>query len=267
MRSNDFGCLASLLVLVLLWGFLGPYALLLLPILGFVMIASFVHRLRRASEEANSGARSTGGGARGTGAFPILVLLAAVMKADGRVMRSELDYVRNFLTQNFGQEQAADMLLEMRDLLRGPLPVQQACMQIRLSYSPVQRQHLMGVLYGLSQADGFTAPSEKQLLEQIAMAIGVGAGQYSGGGWNSRGGGYSGGAGGYSRPSTDYYKVLGVDASASDAEIRKTYRKLAMKWHPDRFSTSSEAEQREASEKFKEINEAYEAISKQRGMK
>ncbi len=200
----------------------------------------------------------------------MLVLLAAVMKADGRVMRSELDYVRNFLTRSFGQEQATEMLLEMRDLLRGPLPVQEACMQIRLSYSVGQRQQLMVVLRGLSQADGYTAPSEQRILEQIAMAIGVGAGQYAGGGYSSGGyssggGGYAGG--GYSRPSTDYYRVLGLTSSASDEEVRKTYRKLAMKWHPDRFSTSSAAEQEAASEKFKEINEAYEAISKQRGMK
>lgn len=53
----------------------------------------------------------------------------------------------------------------------------------------------------------------------------------------------------------DYYDVLGVSKSASAAELKKAYRKLALQWHPDRNKTS------QATEKFKEINEAYEILS------
>src|SRR5215204_3734478 len=53
----------------------------------------------------------------------------------------------------------------------------------------------------------------------------------------------------------DYYSVLGVAKSASDDEIKKSYRKLAMQYHPDRNNGSSEAE-----EKFKEITEAYDVL-------
>lgn len=53
----------------------------------------------------------------------------------------------------------------------------------------------------------------------------------------------------------DYYKILGVERSASADEIKKTYRKLAMKYHPDRNKGNKEAE-----EKFKDINEAYEVL-------
>ena len=56
----------------------------------------------------------------------------------------------------------------------------------------------------------------------------------------------------------DYYKILGVERSASEEDIRKAYRKLAMKYHPDRNPNDKEAEER-----FKEINEAYEVLSDQ----
>lgn len=59
----------------------------------------------------------------------------------------------------------------------------------------------------------------------------------------------------------DYYDLLGVEKTASENDIKKAYRKLAMKYHPDKYSNASEKEKKEAEEKFKEVNEAYQVLS------
>jgi molecular chaperone DnaJ len=59
----------------------------------------------------------------------------------------------------------------------------------------------------------------------------------------------------------DYYKILGVSKNASEDEIKKAYRKLAVKYHPDKLANASEKERQEGEDKFKEISEAYDILS------
>lgn len=59
----------------------------------------------------------------------------------------------------------------------------------------------------------------------------------------------------------DYYEVLGLQKGASADEIKKAYRKLAVKWHPDKWSQASDAEKKTAEENFKELAEAYDVLS------
>ncbi|MGL6101300.1 MAG: molecular chaperone DnaJ [Fusobacteriaceae bacterium] len=59
----------------------------------------------------------------------------------------------------------------------------------------------------------------------------------------------------------DYYEVLGISKSASETEIKKGYRKMAMQYHPDKFSQASDTEKKTSEDKFKEINEAYQVLS------
>ncbi len=64
---------------------------------------------------------------------------------------------------------------------------------------------------------------------------------------------------------TDPYRVLGIDPSASDEEVKRAYRELARKYHPDNYQNNPLADL--AEEKMKEINEAYETITRQRAGK
>ena len=60
--------------------------------------------------------------------------------------------------------------------------------------------------------------------------------------------------------SDKYYKILGIDKSATDEEIKKAYKKSAVKWHPDKWGNKSDQEKANAEEKFKEIGKAYEIL-------
>lgn len=59
----------------------------------------------------------------------------------------------------------------------------------------------------------------------------------------------------------DLYKIIGVTKRATEVEIKKAYKKMALAWHPDRHSAGSEAEREEAEKRFKEIGEAFEILS------
>jgi len=190
------------------------------------------------------------------GAFgmSLLVLIAAVMKADGKVVKSELDYVKQFFIRQFGQETAKEALVMLRDLLKKEIPLRDVCMQIGRNMDYSSRLQLLHLLFGVAGADARFHPSEIKLIETISGYLGIASTDYL----SIRN---------MFIPETDSaYKILEIEASATNDDVKKAYRKMALKYHPDKVIHLGEEFRKTAEEKFKKVNEAYEKIKKERNI-
>ena len=202
-----------------------------------------------------------------------MVLIAAVMKVDGAVKRSELDYVKRFLLANYGEDRGREMLKVLQQMVQRDIPIDQVCAQIKVNTDYNTRYHMVDFLFGIGGADGDFHQSEINMLRLIAQYLGISQSDYmsiherhvgsSDSGYSDYSG-YSGRSNASRTYDKDPYRVLGIDSSATDDEVRKAYRKMAMKYHPDRVAGMSEEMQRNAAEQMKEINQAYEVIKERR---
>ena len=184
----------------------------------------------------------------------LLVLSSAVVKADGRVHQRELDVVRDFIRQNFG-EQAVDEAMRMLDgLNRQQINIYSVGGQIATYMNYSQRLQLFHYLTNIATADGEFSKSEKEVLEAVAAAIRLNAADASSV------------IAMYYKDSDSAYAVLEISPSATDEEVKSAYRRMAMKNHPDKVATLGPDVQKAAEEKFRKVQEAYETIKKQRGM-
>jgi DnaJ like chaperone protein len=198
----------------------------------------------------------TGRNATTPGAFgmSLLVLIAAVMKADGKVVKSELDYVKQFFMRQFGEENAQEALRMLRDLLKQDIPLRDVCLQINRNMDYASRLQLIHLLFGVAGADASLHPSEIMIIESISGYLGISSSDYL----SIRN---------MFIPETDSaYKILEIDPAATNEEVKKAYRKMALKYHPDKVSHLGEDFRKAADEKFKKMNEAYEKIKKERNM-
>jgi DnaJ like chaperone protein len=178
-------------------------------------------------------------------------------------MHSEMELVRQWLQQNFGQaaRQQGDQILrqlfeeakQMGDQAYRQ-KIREGCQQIYMNTDYSQRLQLLSFLVMIAQADGHVDATEITALKEVA-------------GWMRV-------------PESEVlsmlnlekddlesaYKVLGVSPSATDDELRRAYRRLALEHHPDRVAALGDDVRRAAEKKFQEINAAKERIWKARGL-
>jgi DnaJ like chaperone protein len=188
--------------------------------------------------------------------FPtqLLALSAYMMKSDGKVLKVELNFVKAFLAQQFGPNFSSQHLQTLKHFLDAPsIPIQEICRDISMRAQVEIRIQLLHYLFGIAQSDGQVTDIENRTLQQLAAWLNVPPMDF-----NSV-------RGMFKHDIKADYEVLGVDESASDDEVKKAYRKLAIRYHPDKVASMGEEYQKGAKEKFQRLQEAYDNIKKNRG--
>jgi DnaJ like chaperone protein len=226
------------------WGFFGPIG----GLVGFALGSILDH-----AEIRTSGME--GPTTRGDFAVSLLVLVAAVMKADDKVLRSELNYVKTYFVRSFGEESAAEAIQMLRNILQQQIPLEQVCIQIRdhLDYS--SRLQLLHFLFGISASDNEVHPREVEIIARIATLL------------NISGPDHDSVKAMFVKDTNWAYKVLEIEPTATEEDIKKAYRKMAMLHHPDKVAYLGDDLKKAANEKFRNINLAYETICKEKGIK
>ena len=229
------------------WAMFGPLG----GLLGY-FLASRLERLAEAAAGSEDG-QVWNQGQRNSFLISLLALSAAVIKADGKVSSAERSRFREFFAANFGAQAANEAEEILNEILQKDFNLYEVCSQIRSCMDYSQRLQLYHYLVSLGACDGLVQV-EVDLLETIANYIGLSKTD-------------SDSIMAQFRPNNDSnYRILGITPDATDEEVRKAYRRMAIQYHPDKVATLGEDVQKAAEEKFKAISQAYEAICRERGI-
>lgn len=244
------------------WIVLGPIG----GILGF-LLGSFFESASSSSDSGSvfgeSSKQNQQEGDRNSFLLSMLVMAAYIIRADGKVMHSEMELVRGMLRQNFGEAAAQQGDQLMRQLFaeqdrQGNAAyrqnIQQACNQIAYHVDYSGRLQLLNFLVMIAQADGRVDQVEVAALKEVAQWMQMSP-QEVDAMLHLEGDSLE-----------DAYKVLGVSADATDDELKKAYRRLALEHHPDRVAKLGDDVRKAAEKKFQEINAAKDRIWKARGL-
>ena len=215
----------------------------------------------------NSSAEDRYAGQRNSFLFSMLVMASYIIRADNKIMHSEMEFVRQFLRRNFGEmavHQGEEILLrlfeqqkrmELEDPMGFKYTIRDCGRQIAYNMSYEERLQLLAFLAEIAKSDGHVCTEEINALKEVAIAIGLSESEVESM-LNLKG-----------DTLEEAYKVLEIDPSASNDEVRTAYRKLAIKHHPDKVANLGEDIRKAANEKFQLINDAKDRIYKARGIK
>jgi DnaJ like chaperone protein len=188
----------------------------------------------------------------------LLILSSVVIKADGKVLKSELDYVKKFFTNTFGAKKSNEYFRIFNNLNKQDLnsKLRQVCLQLNGNINHSSRLEIVHFLFGVAAADNEIHSKEIETIKRIATYMNINPYDFesiksmllTNGTSNSE----------------NWYKILGLTKDATDVDVKKAYRKMAVKYHPDKLIGVSEDIKNLAEEKFLAVKEAYEQIMKSR---
>ncbi|MFA8300134.1 MAG: DnaJ domain-containing protein [Hyphomicrobiales bacterium] len=186
--------------------------------------------------------------------FNLMILAASVMKADGRVLRAELDYVKRFLLKNYGERKALYLVRSLKEILKQEYDLRMISRTVGNQIDYTSRKNIINFLFGIATIDKICSASENRVLEFISTHMFLNSHDFHSI-KNNHGG-----------SSDSAYAKLEINPNSTDQEIKKAYHKMAIKYHPDKLMHLSDNEKAEAEKKFSEINSAYDLIKKERGL-
>ncbi len=185
----------------------------------------------------------------------LLILASVIIKADGSQDQRELDFVRQQFLHMYGKERANHAFKLFKNISKQNVSVRPVCLQIRQMMDHASRLQLVHFLFGVAKADGMVTEAEERKIYTIAGYLGINPHDYE----SIKAMFYN--------SNDNAYKILEIDKSASIDDIKKAYRKMAKKYHPDKVRHLGEEHQKGAEEKFRQVQMAYEHLQKKHGTK
>lgn len=184
----------------------------------------------------------------------LLILASIVIKADSKQDQRELDFVRLQFVSMYGKERANNAFKLFKEINKQQnISTREVCFQIRKMMQHASRLQLIHFLFGIAKADGAVTDDEIQQINSIAGYLGISHNDYE----SIKAMFYS--------SSDSAFKILEIEKSATNDDIKKAYRTMAKKYHPDKVLHLGKEHQKGAEEKFKQVQYAYEQLQKERG--
>ena len=185
----------------------------------------------------------------------LLSLTSLVIKADGKVTQNELDYVRQYFVSSYGKERANAIFKVFNEVVKKrEVNAARICHYLNARTRYESRLQILHFLFGIAQADGYVGDSEVRVIQQIAGYLRLSQRDFIS--IKAM----------FVKDKDNAYKILEIDKSVPDHEVKKAFRTMAKKYHPDKLMDMDEAYRKGAQEKFQKVQEAYETIQKERGM-
>ena len=186
----------------------------------------------------------------------LLSLASLVIKADGKVNQVELDYVRKYFVANYGKERANATFRTFNEVIKSrEINTARITNYISQFTRYESRLQIIHFLFGIANADGHISESELRKINEISGFFRI---QYKD---------FESIKAMFYKQAGNAYKILEIDKTATASEIKKAYRTMAKKYHPDKLQHLPEHLQKGAEEKFRSVQEAYDQLQKERGFK